>query len=329
MRWSRKALAIIGALALVGAVAGVLGAPSASSQTLTLRAIRAPEQPSMDPDWEIWAKLPSVQVPITQQAVTYPMGGGSIAGVKLQALHYDGTLYVRAQWRDGTRDAAAASTTSFADALALMFPAESAVTIPSFCMGQVGSGVNIWQWRADSQDGGPLQVTLATRPNAYTDGYLPGFEDDPLYYPAKALGNPVTMLGDSPVQNLIAQAFGTLTLAQDQSVAGNGVWRDGEWSVVFARDFRAGDSSQAEFTSDVSTNLAVAAWNGSEGDRGGKKTVSQFVTLTLTNATFHPATSSDWGAVGIALLLGGGAVLAGIALVGFVALISLGGRQRA
>lgn len=328
MKWSRSTIITLGGLALIGVMAGLLGVPSASSQALTVRAVRAPESPGMDPNWALWAKLPETEIPITAQNVAYPNGGGSVRSVKLAAVHYDGTLYVRARWRDVSRDAAAADPAEFSDAVALMFPAESAVAVPSFCMGQAGSGVNIWQWRADSQEGGPLQVMADTRPNQYTDGYFPGLEDDPTFFPARALGNPVTKLGDSPVQNLIAQAFGTLALATDQSVLGNGVWQDNEWSVVFARDFTGGDPSQASFTDTLSTNMAVAVWNGTQGDRGGKKTVSQFVTLSMSNQAYQAPEARDWSDMGMELLFGGGVILAGVALVAFMILTG-GSRRRA
>jgi hypothetical protein len=327
MKLTRMTAAILGILIALGVLAAGAGAPTASSQALTLRAVRAPEQPSLDPDWDLWAKLPSVDVPITAQNITYPMGGGSIASVTLQAMYYDETLYVRAQWQDGTRDAVAASMNQFSDAVALEFPGKSAVTVPSFCMGQANANVNIWQWRADSQEGGPLAVLRAARPNSFTDGLPPQIAKDPVFQPARALKNPATMLGDTPVQNLVAQAFGTLAPATEQTVQGNGVWRDGRWAVVFARPFAGGDPTQASFSAGRPTNMAVAVWNGSHGDRAGQKTVSQFVTLDVSNAAFKHGQSSDMNAVWFGLVLGGGAVLVGLALISFVALASFGGRR--
>jgi hypothetical protein len=326
MKWSRPSLAIIAGLMLAGVVAGVARVPAASSQAMMLRAMRLPEQPPLDPDWSTWTKLASIDVPITAQNLTYPMGGGSISSVKLQAAHYDHVLYIRAAWKDATLDGAAVNVETFSDAVAVMFPAKSAVNIPSFCMGQANAGVNIWQWRADSQAGGPDALATTLHPNAYSDGYPALLIDDPIYQPARALNNPVAMITGTPVQNLVAQAFGTITLASDQSVNGQGVWRDGEWRVVFARPFAGADPGQASFTSSTATNLAVAVWNGSQGDRGGQKTVSQFVTLALSNAVLKPSQGQDWGSIGLALLLGGGGVLIGLALIALVAL-GFGGRE--
>lgn len=326
MQWSRRAIVIIGALALVGVAAGVIGAPSASSQALTLRAVRVAEQPEVDPGWRVWAKVPGVDVPITAQNITYPMGGGSVPAVSLKAIHYNGVLYIRATWKDTTEDAAALDVSAFTDAAALEFPATSAVSVPSFCMGQANAGVNIWQWRADSQAGGPDRLRATLQPNAHSDGYPAAFENDPIYQPARALGNPVALGGDSPVQNLVAQAFGTLSPAADQAVTGKGAWRNGEWSVVFTRPFTSTAADQATFAEGTATSMAVAVWNGSQGDRAGQKTVSQFVTLSLGGAALKEGAGRDWGAVWLALVIGGGAVLAGLAILGMTAMA--GGQRR-
>jgi hypothetical protein len=247
--------------------------------------------------------------------------------VTLQAAHYDQVLYVRAAWKDATQDGATGNVDTFSDAVAVMFPAKSAVNIPSFCMGQANAGVNIWQWRADSQAGGPDALATALHPNAHSDGVPALLTDDPIYQPARALNNPVAMYGETPVQNLVAQAFGTITLASDQSVDGQGVWRDGEWSVVFARPFAGADPGQASFTSGTSTNLAVGVWNGTQGDRGGQKTVSQFVTLRVSDAVLRSAGGQDWGSIGLASLLGGGGVLIVLALITLVTL-GFGAQER-
>ncbi len=197
-------------------------------------------------------------------------------------------------------------------------------------MGQANSGVNIWQWRAEFQSGDPVEAFQRVYPNAHSDG-LPGaaaeLEQNPIYQPARALNNPAAMSGESPVENLIAQAFGTLSPAGDQTVSGKGVWRNGEWTVVFVRPFGASAADQAQFSPGTSTNMAVAVWDGANGDRNGQKSVSQFVTLQLGAQTLHSGTANDWGSLVIAVILGGGAVLAGLALLGWIAMSGSGRRR--
>ncbi|MFN8557115.1 MAG: ethylbenzene dehydrogenase-related protein [Dehalococcoidia bacterium] len=314
MKWSRQSLLILGGLTLVGIIAGIAGAPTASSQALSLTAARASEAPTLDPYGKVWENITAVDVPITAQNVTYPMGGGSVTTVKLQAVHFDNTLYVRATWADKTEDAAALDVAKFSDAVALEFPAKAAVSVPSFCMGQAGAGVNIWQWRADSQAGGPDALRPKAFPNALSDGVPNELANNPIYQPARSLGNPVAQGGDQSVQNLMAQAFGTLDPAPGQDVTGGGAWQNGTWSVVFRRPFQAATPDLANFSQGTATNMAVAVWNGSEGDRSGQKTVSQFVTLTISgsDAAHGGAGGMDWGSFWLALGIGAAAFIAGM-----------------
>lgn len=327
MRWSRTGVLVVGLLGLVGLLAGVYGTPAATSQATTLNVVRAMERPDLDPDWRLWTKISGVDVPITAQTITYPNGGGSVPSVNLKGVYHEGVLYLRVTWNDSTADDQAVAVDQFTDAMALEFPAKSAVTVPSFCMGQPNALVNIWQWRASGQTGDPAAGIARLYPNGYADGYPDVLEKDPIYQPARALANPVAAFGETPVENLVAQAFGTLAPATDQSVKGKGVWRDGEWSVVFARPFAGADPSQATFDTTTRTNMAVAVWNGSEGDRNGQKSVSQFVTLSVSGAALIEGSSNDWNAIWIGLLLGGGTVLAGLAIMAWVGMRSFGKRR--
>jgi complex iron-sulfur molybdoenzyme family reductase subunit gamma len=326
MKWSRKGLALAGALALIGVLAGVFGAPTATSQVTALDSVRAPESPNLDPDWRLWAKLPGIDVPLTMQNLAYPMGGGA-RSVNLRSAWFGDTLYIRAAWTDPTRDDMAVGVDQFTDAAAVEFPAKSAVMVPSFCMGQANASVNIWQWRAAAQTGDPVDAITALYPNGYSDSYPDELTKNPIYQPARSLGNPAAAVSDTPVQNLVAQAFGTLSPAADQVVTGQGVWRDGQWSVVFARRFAGSDVSQAEFAPGVSTNMAVAVWNGSQGERSGQKSVSQFVTLSISPSALVEGAAHDWGAIWLALLLGGAAAVTGLVVLTIAGMWSAGPRR--
>lgn len=327
MKWSRQTVAIVIGLAAIGVLAGITGGRTASSQTMTLRAFAVEEQPSMDPAGDLWRSVPGVAAPITAQTVTYPNGGGSVPSVTLKALHYDNVLYVRVSWQDHTKDSLPQRVTSFTDAVALEFPAKSAVAVPSFCMGQANAGVNIWQWRADSQARGSAATASQVHPYAFSDGYPEAFEKDPIYQPASALANPVAT-PTLAVQNLVAQAFGTLAAAPVQAVDGQGAWDRREWSVVFSRPFAGADPSQADFAVGTLTNMAVAVWNGEAGDRGGQKTVSPFVTLDVSNTTFKPKESKDALDVLGGMVISGGAVLVGIAVAMLIGTWILRGTQQ-
>ncbi len=76
--------------------------------------------------------------------------------------------------------------------------------------------------------------------------------------------------------------------ASTQTIEGSGRWADGTWKVVFARPLAVPGPDRPTFRVHGETDLALAVWNGSSGDRNGKKMISSFVRLVLSNAAFPP-----------------------------------------
>ncbi len=278
-RFRSARLRTIGAVAAVLVAAGALqlfDANPAASQTLRLTAYSASDDPGLDPAHKAWKNAVAVQVPLSSQAGAYVSGGGSIPMVTAKALHVDNRLLIRVEWADATRDESTTRVQDFADAVALEFPARAATSVPAICMGQADAGVNIWHWRADSQAGfkEPAQVYAGSIVDMYPSR-------DTLFFTARAAGNPYSNPEAGPVQTLVSQTFGTLTAATVQDVQGSGVYKDGTWAVVFERAYTGTDGNQASFSDGARTDMAFAVWNGSEGDRNGKKSVSQFVQLSI------------------------------------------------
>ena len=272
----------VGGTLLLAFTLQVTGANPAVSQTTELVAWAAGD-PGLDPDAAIWREIPPLEVPLSGQAVTYPTSSRGIPVVGARAILNRGVLYIRLDWEDATRDDIAARTESFSDAVALQLPGVAGTSVPAVCMGQADSGVNVWQWRADSERGVP-EVAQAF-PDQSTDV---GSTLGELTYPARALGNPYAATGTGPVQDLVATGFGTLGPAPLQTVRGKGTWRGDGWAVVFARPLAVGGPGQPTLRIREEVDLAFAVWNGSDGDRNGKKSVSSFVRLVLSNALFPP-----------------------------------------
>jgi len=255
----------------------------ASSQAISLAARGTAEAvPLDDPLAAVWDSAPPVEIPLSAQNVAVPKGGGSIRTVDVRALHDEDRIYFRMEWDDPTQDISAFASESFRDAAAVQFPASGVTTLPSFCMGQAGAQVNIWHWKADWQadiDGGFVNV-----PNVYPDAfadYYP-FQEQDTFYSGRAAGNLLSQTNrTTPVENLVAAGFGTLSSAEKQMVAGKGVWKDGKWLVIFARDMKAEGHTYTPFKEGQTTNVAFAVWDGSKGERDGLKSVSQFAELTV------------------------------------------------
>jgi hypothetical protein len=316
-RWTVPGITLLALL--VAAALTVADIRLASSQTVTLVAKLSEAEVSLDdPYATVWKRANPVEVPLSAQNLVPPKAGGDRT-ITARALHDDQRLYVLVEWEDDTEDLLVSRQAEFTDAAAVQFPVTPGETVPAFCMGDSTAPVNIWQWKAASQtdiEQGFVDVVDAY-PNAHVDLYP--FEEEEVFYPARAVGNVLSQTDRAtPVDNLLAGSFGTLTQAADQIVQGNGDWRDGKWRVLFARDLAVeGDYSQ--FAEGDDTNVAFAVWDGSASERDGMKSVSQFLTLEVS------AEVAGAGGAGVTTWL---IVLVVLGAVAMTLVLAMYGRQR-
>lgn len=318
---------------LIGVVASILVAGAftaldvvpAASLDATLRTWRVePSEDLMSPWSGQWGDVPPLTLTLSAQNATKPLGGGEVATIKARALNDGSKVYIALEWRDKTVDDSVNGHTVFADSAAVELPAVAGLSIPSFCMGDATGTVNIWHWKAAWQrdmDEGFTSVR-DRYPDGFTDGYPIGSEA--IYQPARSLGNLLSQTEHAtPVENLVAANFGTLTTADLQDVQGRGEWKDGRWRVVFARDLSAAEGYPSLKEAEI-TNVAFAVWDGSKGNRNGIKSVSQFMNLQIS-ASPPPGVASGFPWWGWAVLV---AVL-GTAGVGLGSVYFSGGNKRA
>jgi hypothetical protein len=300
MRWTR--LKASAAIAIVGAVALLLslGGYPLSAQQAQYEVILWDEPlPALDPDSAEWDDVPVLDVALIPQGGVIPsLSEVSVPSVTLKAVHDGDIVHFRLEWEDETRDVEAGRPDSFADAAAIQFPVTD-VESPNIAMGAAGQMVNIWQWKADLQedlDQG-FQDLTTLYPNFFKDHY-PFVNDDgetPFQFPedfmaddargftpAWAVGNPVFDPDRStPVENLVAEGFGTLTAHPGVDIHGTGYWEDGRWQVVFSRDLNPRVDNTVSLEPGEDTAVAVAVWNGSNMEVGGRKQHSTFMTFSL------------------------------------------------
>lgn len=216
---------------------------------LVARIVEAPLQ-AVDPTSALWQQAPAVEIPLSSQIVAPPrassLAGGRSAArwVLARALHNGKDLVILLEWGDLTADSVIQSAESFRDAAALQFPVKPAAKpaeVPHFAMGDTESRVNIWHWKAEWQEQG--------RP--------------------------------SPVEDLVAEGYGTLTSKPAQPVAGRGVWSGGRWKVVFSRPLRTTDDEGAQFPRGSVVPVAFAVWDGGHGEGDGQKSVSTWHALRV------------------------------------------------
>lgn len=218
--------------------------------------------------------------------------------VTVRALHDGRRLAVLLRWDDGTRDQTAIRPQDFRDAAAVEF-AYSA-NPPFFAMGQAASGVNIWMWKSERQaDLEPaFQDLERVYPNLGIDSY-PNLLKSPLEQPAR---HALTLQSDprfvtawgagnivadptrrTAAEDLTARGFGTLRARplSDQQVEATGEWELGSYEVQFTRDLDPKGRDGVTLAPGRMVPMAVAVWNGSAGDRDGKKSVTIWQELVL------------------------------------------------
>jgi hypothetical protein len=158
-------------------------------------------------------------------------------------------------------------------------------------MGQQAGGLNIWHWKADwAADLAGRRDVEYVHPAMPDDAHFPtGEGNDSLgpegFLAGQMAGNPRSADSlISSVEDLNAVGFGTLTTQEPegQNVRGASEYRDGSWRVVMSRALSDGDPNDTVLQpGDAATVIAVAAWDGSRGDRDGQKSVSTWLALSL------------------------------------------------
>ncbi len=239
----------------------------------TLRAHKVAKL-SKDPLDRAWEQFDPVRVPLNPLwPEPYP-----VLAVAVTVMHDGKQIAVLCQWKDAELNGAPIRVQDFQDSMALQFALGGK---PAFVgMGDKDNPVNLWYWRAGWQQemDGP-RPDMDTRYAAlHVDTYFATG-----YRTASDAGNPLAVTPKSPVEDANAHGFGTLKSqpAGSQNVQGKGVWRNGFWSVVFIRDLKSKDAEDVKFDTKQSVPVAFAVWNGEQGDRNGRKVISNWYQLSL------------------------------------------------
>ncbi len=226
-----------------------------------------------------------------------------IEGLVVQSLHDGKELALRLTWLDPSRDERAVRVDEFRDAVAIQFALS---TDPPFYMGDGNQhgGVNIWMWKADREKNiaSGYQDMDAAFPDGAMDMYMesairaedmsqvdwpvgPITEHHAGFVTAWGAGN---LVADptlkTPVECLTARGPGTLAGKPPsfQVVQGQAAYERGVWTVQLQRtldlpcEHAHGTEGDAErvFRSGDYLPVSFAIWDGSAGDRDGKKNIS-------------------------------------------------------
>ncbi len=229
------------------------------------------------PEDSAWADVAAVPVQTT------PLWWRDEPDRKLtvQAVHDGKTVSLRLVWNDETHNDAAVRPDEFEDMAAVqLYQGERE---PFLGMGAHGTTVDVWQWRAGTQNDGAERWQSDEYPFD-TAIYRELFPDKamPDFVAARAAGNPLAQR-DHSAASLAAAGFGSLTFRQaaSQVVAAQAAWRDGCWKVQLTRPLDPGAHHGTPLVSGKKYSAAVAIWDGAARDRAGQKLVTLWNDLTL------------------------------------------------
>ena len=218
--------------------------------------------------------------------------------VTVRAVHDGKELAILMVWQDDTNDHTALRPQDFRDAAAIQF--SLAADPPFFAMGEKAAPVNIWMWKSERQaDLEPaFQDLEKTYPNLGIDSYpnisrsaveqpfrnALTLQSDPTFVTGWGAGNIVSdPQRKSPAEDLAARGFGTLQARPrvDQHIDARGVYGHGSYEVMFRRPLAPNGQGSVALHPGTTVPVAFAVWNGSAGDRDGKKSVTIWQELKI------------------------------------------------
>ena len=109
-------------------------------------------------------------------------------------------------------------------------------------------------------------------------------QSDPTFVTGWGAGNIVSdPQRKSPAEDLAARGFGTLKARPriDQRVDSRGVYGSASYRVMFRRSLNPNGQGAVALRPGTTVPVAFAVWNGSAGDRNGKKSVTIWQELKI------------------------------------------------
>jgi cytochrome c oxidase subunit 2 len=221
-------------------------------------------------DDALWKDM--VAVELLHQVTSPPRGTHLVPSVDVRAFHDGANIYFLFEWPDDV-ESRVHDVGTWPDAVAVAFSLDEEPPEGSIMMG-FQSVVNIWQWKADLD----AEFWNGGRPQADAS------PNERYSYEAQAAFPERTARLESACQDILSGRPGTVTLQPKTAVAGRGRWRDGVWRVIITRPLTAEDPAQAVQLHPGTVYAAFGLWNGDKGDRGSRKSISEWVRLELAAA---------------------------------------------
>ena len=289
-------------LLLLVAGALVMAVEARADADLVTRSIAVSDSvlAAMDPFASFWDEAAPAEVVAIGQAVTTPsLLDAPPVALEVRGVQNGRWIALRIAWPDSTRDASV-EVSRFSDQVAVQWPVSLDPGVSPF-MGtphDPKGRVHIVHWKAiwqDDIDHG-YQDVQTLHPHFWSDLYYMAAQDLYPFPVAKSFNSPearVALMGvyagnpvsqpqrSTPVEDLMAEGFGTLTTQPRQNCFGRGVWKDGHWNVVIARPLTTDDPLDAPLSLGREIPIAFAVWDGTGKNVGARKRFVPWITMIL------------------------------------------------
>jgi hypothetical protein len=237
-----------------------------------------------DPGASVWHGVGERRVALLPQQLAPPMlGAAGIAAMAVRAVHDTDTLAFRLAWPDASKDDLD-GVRRYHDAVAIMLPTVAGPA-PAITMGGKGAPVHILQWRATWQrdlDGktGVDQIYPRVVHDVMPDDVLPPAVAAE-YWVGRKAGNPLSQTKrTTPVEQVVAEGFGSTTHVAATDAHGRGLHEDGGWTVAITVP-RARPGLGDALSDAGPWSVAFAVWLGDRENRGSRKHYADWIPLRL------------------------------------------------
>ena len=259
------------------------------------------------PDGAAWDTVSSIEMPLAGQIVAKPrFWTPSVNSIRIKSLYNEEDIAFLIEWDDTTNE----QDETYSDAVALQFPTKipEGMEKPYFAMGESGKSVTIWHWRAydefkqTEESGSKDDDTEAATDGGSSVAEHEEAEEQEEEQKQEEVSETGAVQeekieeekpkekfkGFATIKEMNAKGFKNLAEqpSDSQHSKSKGYWKNGKWKVMITRPLMTDDKKiDIQFEAGKLIPYALAAWDGSNSEIGGQKSISSWYYLTLEMTT--------------------------------------------
>lgn len=156
----------------------------------------------------------------------------------------------------------------------------------------------------------PAKSTAGDAPRSFVDGAAVQIPVDTSTQPAIAMGSTTNLVNvwnwraDGNTEYLLAGGQGSTTPLPASDLSTQSSYDDGTWTVTHSRSLLSNETNQTSITGESDLDIAFAVFNGTNMERGGTKSVSDWYYLNIgPDDGGAPFETLLWALAGIAIVV--------------------------